>query len=412
MAKQDLELSAVQSRIYDLNAEHYGVDMSKALDQTGKQISQKLIHRYGIAKRYGVICGLAGNGADGLSTASHLAASGAMVTLYLVGRATSLETQTAKQQWIRLKEQNAVTLVVKQDVFATDIDNHDVIVEALVGTGLQGKVTKRFRDVIKRISHFKQPILAIDRSIPGYKPAVTISINSPKTEGAEVVEIKLPADLQQRVGPGDTSELYKPRLRTHKLQNGRLLIWYGGDDVIELETIIKYVEEYHVEIKVYAPYAGGKQKYLLAEQELEAALCGADAVLCCKQLTTFGNKALMNYILQEFPNLTFVIDNSVLELVDVTEFLFEHNLLVIADKSRTNSLTRRTTAEQDIYVNIRGFQNLLWGDNPFTGQNEMRVNVPSERNELKLLGLSAAYATKNPLWLAMCAAEFNSGTDA
>ncbi|MEP7103633.1 MAG: NAD(P)H-hydrate epimerase [Candidatus Dojkabacteria bacterium] len=405
----------INSKIIYTNAKHFGIDLASLYKVSAEKIASLLIEKYGVNKSYSVICGLGGNGGDGFAVAYELVKKVKKIGIYLVGRPNSIEDPVARELWDKLKKLSQANLTIKQDCYAKDITQGDVTLECLIGTGLVGeKLNKRFGDVIKRVSHFKKSIVALDVPIPSYSPDLTISLLYPKTKSAEVIEISLPKELQIYPGPGEFEALFRPKTHSYKVQNGRLLYVFNSEHSEELESIINFAEDYHVQIYVYSPneVKPNKKIVVVKEEELDEAIALADSIYLGEfDKTSLLNRALVLEILSyKFRKYIFnksalrFISPEVLSKIPEKLFILEKDIACKIDPKSVKG-SKRIAIEFKASLIVPSIQSYLYSD---TG--EFRLDLTGKLFEKKLqqelLNLAAVLSTKNDIWLALRAADF------
>ncbi|WP_391091177.1 NAD(P)H-hydrate dehydratase [Vibrio sp. NH-UV-68] len=136
-----------------------GVEMYQLMLNAGRSAYQILRSNYPRAKHLLILCGSGNNGGDGFVVAKLAQQDGLAVTLALYGQPEQLtgDALTAKNEWQNLGGE------IQQ---VTDLDwpkiKCDVIVDALLGTGLSGQMTEPLYSVIKQVNHLQLPVVAID----------------------------------------------------------------------------------------------------------------------------------------------------------------------------------------------------------------------------------------------------------
>lgn len=111
-------------------------------------------------KRIAVICGKGNNGGDGLAIARHLHAHfGADVTAWLAADPTSLSSD-AQLNYTRA-QQIGVSIRPARDR-GDMLRQSDIIVDALLGTGIRGGVSGELAQVIDGINACRCPVVAVD----------------------------------------------------------------------------------------------------------------------------------------------------------------------------------------------------------------------------------------------------------
>ncbi|HEC28010.1 MAG TPA: NAD(P)H-hydrate dehydratase [Gammaproteobacteria bacterium] len=110
-------------------------------------------------RRLLVVCGSGNNGGDGHLLACQARADGFEVCLVLAGSRDRLVGDAARacQEWQACGGECAGS-----DNLAAMINNTDIIVDALLGTGLQREVSGGWAGLIEQLNQSRQPVLSID----------------------------------------------------------------------------------------------------------------------------------------------------------------------------------------------------------------------------------------------------------
>ena len=115
-----------------------------------------LLHRWSEVKEVGIVCGLGNNGADGFVLGAMLADRGIQVTIH--SPAVSLKKNS--------EAEIASSLCLERNIKMTNIDEtlekSELIVDALLGTGLSRDVEGEYFEVIRKVNQSNKPVLAID----------------------------------------------------------------------------------------------------------------------------------------------------------------------------------------------------------------------------------------------------------
>lgn len=112
-------------------------------------------------KRIAVVCGKGNNGGDGFVAGRLLFEQGFEVTLYLCDQIKSVRGDAA----VNLKAAKGVGLeivAIKSEKQFARIGQSDLIIDALLGTGITGEVTGFLADVINFINQSDIPVLSVD----------------------------------------------------------------------------------------------------------------------------------------------------------------------------------------------------------------------------------------------------------
>ena len=123
-----------------------------------------VIHRMGQWRRLLIIAGHGNNGGDGLAVARLLAAEGISAEIYLVnaGRSLSPDAQANFDFLVRCGVSVQQPLQSEWPRILSGLTRSDLIVDALLGTGIRGTVGSPFADVIEQINGAGATVLAVD----------------------------------------------------------------------------------------------------------------------------------------------------------------------------------------------------------------------------------------------------------
>ncbi len=147
-----------------------------------------------------ILCGPGNNGGDGFVAARHLSRHGARVVAVLVGTEGRPVGRDSVRNWDRLEAEARVERIhtaVARDVaiLGQGVEKAAVVVDALLGTGVQGPLRDPIRSGVELIERARRagiPILAVDAptavdltsgdlSDPVVRAHVTVTFHRPKT---------------------------------------------------------------------------------------------------------------------------------------------------------------------------------------------------------------------------------------
>jgi NAD(P)H-hydrate epimerase len=147
-----------------------------------------------------ILCGPGNNGGDGFVAARHLARHGARVVAVLVATENRPTGRDAARNWDRLEAEERVERIhtpVARDVaiLAQNVEKAAVVVDALLGTGVQGPLRDPIRAAVELVERARRagiPIVAVDTptavdltsgdlSDPVVKAHLTVTFHRPKT---------------------------------------------------------------------------------------------------------------------------------------------------------------------------------------------------------------------------------------
>jgi NAD(P)H-hydrate epimerase len=231
-------ISAIEMRILDRNAQHAGISILDLMEEAGKAVAEAVRSEFSIAgKRVLVLCGPGNNGGDGLVAARYLAKDAGRITVLLARSPEEFSTREAATNFERLRD---VEILAGVDRSEEALAEADVIVDALLGIGIQGSLKEPFASLVREVNASGKPVLSVD--VPSglgtdlaIRPQVTVALHDAK-EGMtsensgriRIADIGIPPKVATMIGPGEFLLYPIPRATSHKGQNGRVLVIAGG----------------------------------------------------------------------------------------------------------------------------------------------------------------------------------------
>ncbi len=237
-------LSAEEMRRIDENCVGLGISKLQLMENAGKAVAERVRQlckgSRDSSKSIAIICGLGNNGGDGFVAARHLSRDFA-VHVVLVGHEKALKTVESRKNWKILEYlDHSVTLCQGASIFGPEsplktLEGYNLLVDAILGTGLAGPVREPERTAIHLINRARIKTLSVD--VPsGYRTETVVDSDylvtfhglkaGTRLEGTTVCDIGIPLEAEMYTGPGDL--LLHRRAESHKGENGRVLIIGGG----------------------------------------------------------------------------------------------------------------------------------------------------------------------------------------
>lgn len=137
----------------------YGIPGLILMENAGRAVSNVILSEFPKVKSVGIICGGGNNGGDGFVVARHLINSGKEVTTYLLKKSSHYEGDSKTN----LNSLNKITRKIKKlNNNFSNFEKHDVIVDAIFGTGLDRKVEGRYKKTIEFINSKRTPCVSVD----------------------------------------------------------------------------------------------------------------------------------------------------------------------------------------------------------------------------------------------------------
>jgi hydroxyethylthiazole kinase-like uncharacterized protein yjeF len=249
-------VSSEEMRILELNAQYLGITHSMLMQNAGREVARIVSETSKVNGKHVVfVCGLGGNGGDGLVAARYLDEEGAEVDAYLLGDESGIRNKDTLHNWDILSNLHDILsaeLITESAVKSCrPIQECDVIIDGIMGFGLHSRLREPLLTAVKVInkSAAKKYSIDIPSGIDSDSGAVhgaaikadyTIALHAPKVgmEKAKefvgklhIVSIGIPKEANYTCGPGDLMVFNSPRLpQAKKGDFGKILV-VGGSDV-------------------------------------------------------------------------------------------------------------------------------------------------------------------------------------
>ncbi len=241
----------------DRNCESLGLLPVQLMENAGAAVAQNIREKLESGNVL-FVAGRGNNGGDAFVAARHLAGSlGYVVKVILLGKARDIGTWEAFRNFSLLKFSRVQMLEITDSsqlgAAASDwFSESDLLVDAVFGTGIKGKIKEPESTVIDLINgEGKSGKTVISVDIPsGLDPdggdfekavhaGLTVTFHHMKigllsekakeyTGMVKVADIGICADAEQYVGPGDLTMLHRRKPEGHKGDSGKILVIGGG----------------------------------------------------------------------------------------------------------------------------------------------------------------------------------------
>lgn len=226
----------------DRNAEALGVPRRLLMESSGNAVARAVRGVAAEGDQIDIIAGRGNNGGDGFAAARFL--SGFDVKVTLLGHSDRITTDIAAANWEVVQKGDTPHTIITDSTSLDGFDG-DVIVDAILGTGVRGEIREPLHTAIKQINHSEAQVISVD--IPsGVDPdtgedrgsfvdadrVVTFHDRMPAHEHLEVPiiveDIGIPTAAERFVGPGDLASVQHRRDDAHKGDFGEILVIGGG----------------------------------------------------------------------------------------------------------------------------------------------------------------------------------------
>ncbi|MFC6737159.1 NAD(P)H-hydrate epimerase, partial [Halolamina salina] len=223
----------------DRNAAALGVPLRVLMESSGNAVARRVRELTAPGDSVTLVCGRGNNGGDALVAARFL--DDREATVKLLGRPESITTEIARANWDALKAAD-IDVETVTDSRAFDLDDPDLVVDAMLGTGITGELREPEASAARAINDSAAPVLAVD--VPSGVDADTGATPGGVVEAEHVVtfhdlkpglaehadvtvaDIGIPEAAEEVVGPGDVAVLGDGGSR--KGEGGRTFVIGGG----------------------------------------------------------------------------------------------------------------------------------------------------------------------------------------
>ena len=259
------KISSEELSILDNNSEWLGIPKSHLMECAGYSFATEIIAQ-GFVKektKVAIFCGTGNNGGDGFVVARHLSSYGVKVLVILVGTPEKIRTKEAQINWNIIF--NHLTYSIKTVFIKDSTDTkkireiikkdqaYSLVVDGLLGTGVEGKIREPISSAIDLINSIKEEekdrikVASIDVpsgldpntgkiSDKAVNPDLVVTFHRVKkglktTAKYQIIEksIGIPPEATIFVGKGDLLPNLKSRVvDTHKGEFGRVLVIGGS----------------------------------------------------------------------------------------------------------------------------------------------------------------------------------------
>jgi NAD(P)H-hydrate epimerase len=180
-------LTASEMREVDrLTSEREGVSSSTLMENAGASVARFVADRFPNfkTKKIAVLCGKGNNGGDGFVVARRLRQAGADPAAFLFGDPQQMQGDAAANFRRWRESAGTVQLISTQaewEAAKSTVSSADIVIDALLGTGVRGGVKDSLAEVISNVNAFRKEraciVMAVD--IPSGLPADGGAIEGP-----------------------------------------------------------------------------------------------------------------------------------------------------------------------------------------------------------------------------------------
>lgn len=185
---------AREMQAVDEAAAQAGVALMLSMESAGRAVAAAAQKHWPDRKRVLVLCGKGNNGGDGYVAARHLLLAGHRVTVLEVARSGedsgSEESRTARAALLAQGSGRSEAEELSEESVQAALETHDLIVDALFGSGLSRALEGLFKTVVERVNASGLPVLSID--LPSGSSADEAQPLGPHIRATRTVQLAAP----------------------------------------------------------------------------------------------------------------------------------------------------------------------------------------------------------------------------
>src|ERR1041384_1432893 len=157
-------VTAAEMRQIDrATTERSGVASTTLMENAGTAVAEFALGRWPEARKVVVICGRGNNGGDGFVVARKLSQAGKQVVVALLGRPSDLKGDAAETfAQLPVDALEITSEAELREAVDDGLLSADLIVDAILGTGVRPPVTGLYAEAITAINLAKAPVVAVD----------------------------------------------------------------------------------------------------------------------------------------------------------------------------------------------------------------------------------------------------------
>ncbi|WP_302080881.1 NAD(P)H-hydrate dehydratase [Salinibaculum rarum] len=234
-------ITGSEMAVVDENAAALGVPRKQLMESSGNAIARVVRDLAAPGDKITIVCGRGNNGGDAAVAARFLDEFD--LSICLLGRAETITTDIARENWAALQEADYDTREVR-DSTAVDLADPDLIVDAMLGTGIAGELREPAATAAAAMNGADATVLSVDVPSGLDADAATLTDNAVSPDhvvtfhdtkpgladlaaDVTVAEIGIPAAAETFVERGDLQRLSRDPT-SHKGDHGEVLVVGGG----------------------------------------------------------------------------------------------------------------------------------------------------------------------------------------
>ena len=149
--------------------EEYKIPGIILMENAGRNVAEEVIKMINKPEevKVAVLCGKGNNGGDGFVVARHLHNHGISVCVFLITRISDILKDGDAFTNLHILLNMKIPVIETYDIkgvnnIVKELNNYNLLVDALFGTGLSGEVREPFKTLINGINNSNKPVVSVD----------------------------------------------------------------------------------------------------------------------------------------------------------------------------------------------------------------------------------------------------------
>ncbi len=157
-------VTAERMRKIEEKAADFGITPLILMENAGAAVAKTAEN---LGKNIVVLVCTGNNGGDGLVAARHLVSHDAKVRIFMLGGPKNIRTEETRMNWEIVRKIDSIKIDILKDAddvlkFRKEIARADVIVDAMLGTGVRGRLREPVATAVMLVNELKIPVVAVD----------------------------------------------------------------------------------------------------------------------------------------------------------------------------------------------------------------------------------------------------------
>ncbi|HON15690.1 MAG TPA: NAD(P)H-hydrate dehydratase [Spirochaetota bacterium] len=141
--------------------EEFSIPAVVLMNNAGKSVADFIISRFKKSTVY-IFCGTGNNGGDGFTAAFYLFNAGFNPVIYISGKKEKISSVSLIFLDICEKHKIPITYITEENFSSIEIKTNSLIIDALTGTGFNGRLTGVMSHLVNFINTSDSPIISVD----------------------------------------------------------------------------------------------------------------------------------------------------------------------------------------------------------------------------------------------------------